>query len=74
VRHLEGASHELAPALPANIRLGWRAIVKSKTLKLTCAKNIYNIGPWPWLKVSQIYVSKAGAYLSRSPNEILFYG
>ncbi len=72
--HLEGTSYELAPALPANIRLGWRAIVTYKILKLICAKNIYNIGQWPWLKVSQIYVSKAGAYLSISPNEIVFYG
>jgi hypothetical protein len=74
VRHLKDSSLELASALPANIRLGLRGnSLFQKFVNYVC-KNVYNIGPRSWLKASQIFVSKAGAYLSGSPNDRLLYG
>jgi hypothetical protein len=45
VEHLKRASLEYAPALPANIRLGWKGLPGTNTLAFYGRKKFYNTGP-----------------------------
>jgi hypothetical protein len=61
VEHLKGASLGWAPALLANIRLGWKGFPGTNTLayyeksKLTAVKSFITLATWP--KVIKLFTA-----------------
>jgi hypothetical protein len=70
VEHLKGASLRQAPALTANIRLGWKGLAGTNTrayyknLYITTVKVFIVQAPWP----------NAIKYFSNLPQYLLFLG